>query len=77
MLYSVNYNKLHVSAGNGHHQVSSSSKTLLGGATQFVKRRIDEEISSSVFRYLLVVLWYWVDLSGNVKNGGGIVQYSV
>jgi len=28
VLYSVNYNKLHVSAGNGHHQVASSSKTL-------------------------------------------------
>jgi len=28
VLYSVNYNKLHVSAGNGYHKVFYSSKTL-------------------------------------------------
>ena len=36
-------------------------ENALGGAKQFVKRRIDEEISS-VLRYLRVVLRYWVDL---------------
>ena len=33
-----------------------SFENALGGAIQFVKRRIDEEISSLVFRYLRVVL---------------------
>ena len=56
VLYSVNYNKLHVSAGNGHHQVFFFFENALGGTIQFAKRRIDEEISSSVFRYLRIVL---------------------
>jgi len=63
--------KLHVLAGNGHHQVFFEN--ALGGAVQFLKRRFDEEISSSVFHYFQVVLWYRVEVCEKGGFGGSAV----
>ena len=48
-------------------------ENALGGAIQCLYRRIKWEISSSVFRYLQVVLWYRVDLC---EKGGWSLGWS-